>query len=88
MFENSEKFLNMIGFSFIVICYTLNIKITQINKLQIISSSKYLITKKNNNNNENENENNENNENENIGINFEDLIQVHAATCNYKELSS
>jgi GAF domain-containing protein len=83
MFENSEDLFALLGFTAFVFCYTLNIKLTHLHELQMISSSsssshqQYETIQRPQNELSNS-----------LGLNFEDLIQVHAATCNYKELSS
>jgi hypothetical protein len=84
MFENPEDLFGLIGFAAFVCCYTLNIKLTHLHELQLISSScsssiqQYETIQQQQNNQLSKS----------LSLNFEDLIQVHAATCNYKELSS
>jgi hypothetical protein len=85
MFENSEKFVAAIGFTIFAICYTFNIKLNHLEDLQSISSSYHAPTQKRRGTLEDDQVTHPNNY---LGISFEDLIQVHAATCNFKELSS
>jgi hypothetical protein len=85
MFENSENFIATVGFTIFAFCYTFNIKLNQLHDLQSISSHIFTSSEKRKRRTLEDLQINSNNY---LGISFEDLIQVHAATCNYKELSS
>lgn len=89
MLDTFEELLAVFGFTVLVIGYSLNIKLSHLYDLQMIStSSNSSLESQSSDISGKTDEGGALLHANGLGINFEDLIQVHAATCNYKELSS